>query len=147
MDDRMQQEGGGELLCIRFKIFASNFCGIVSSKEQNLNSKTKRKIIKGDKDFTWKPSWPNKKEKPRPPGISKFSLCLGNQLQLHKTMLLHLKLLYSRPYSLSLFSLSISLLTFLFSYTLRLPTSLITTNHTSTLTRPILKKITIKIIT
>ena len=41
---------GGELLCSRFKIFASNFCGIILSKGQNLNLKTKR-IIKEDKDF------------------------------------------------------------------------------------------------
>ena len=45
------------------------------------------KKIKGDNDFTWKPSWPNEKEKPRPPGISKFSYyVLDNQLQLHKTI-------------------------------------------------------------
>ena len=31
--------------------------------------KLKMKKTKGDNDFTWKPSWPNKKEKPQPPGF------------------------------------------------------------------------------
>ena len=66
---------GGELFCCMFKIFASKFCGIILSEDQKLKLKNEKKIIKGDKDFTWKLSWPNKREKPRPPGILRFSLC------------------------------------------------------------------------
>ena len=46
---------GGELFCCMFKIFASKFCGIILSEDQKLKLKNEKKIIKGDKDFTWKP--------------------------------------------------------------------------------------------
>ena len=79
IDDRMQQERGGGgvnccVLCLRF------FPLILQNYHNKIKLKLKMKKIKGDKDFTWKPSWPNKKEKPRPPGISKFSLCFRQSI-------------------------------------------------------------------
>ena len=67
MDERNKR--GGELLYYKFKNLSPAFAEF--SKKIKLKLETKK--IKGDNDFTWKPCWPNKKEKPRPPGISKFS--------------------------------------------------------------------------
>ena len=78
----MQQEGG-ELLCIELYYIFALTCGILTNK---IKLKLKKQEIKRDKDFTWKPSWPNKKEKPRPPGFQNSHYVLGNQLQLHKTV-------------------------------------------------------------
>ena len=81
-DDRMQQEGGVNccVLSLRFLLI------ILRIYHNKIKLKLKVKKIKVDKYFTWKPSWPNKKEKPRPSGFQNSYYVLGNQLQSHKTI-------------------------------------------------------------
>ena len=75
-DGRMQQEEGGDkLLYYKFK----NFCPIFAEFNMNIKLKLKMKKTKGDNDFTWKPSWSNKKEKPRPPRNFKILLLCFRQ--------------------------------------------------------------------
>ena len=122
---------GGELLYYKFK----NFSPVFAEFNMKIKIKLKMKKTKEDVDFTWKPSWPNKEEKPRPSGISKFSYyVLGNQLQLHKTIN------NSRTTSLSLLLLLLFLFLTLHLKLSLLPEtslSLVITKHSKTLYKAI----------
>ena len=61
--------GGGNCCVLSLR-----FLPLILRNYNKIKLKLKMKRIKGHNNFTWKPSWPNKKKKPRPPPPRDFKI-------------------------------------------------------------------------